>query len=183
MKKYNYFVLILAMFFLCSCEGTSAVNDNDYSENFQHYDLSDKGIFSYIQSENNQSYKYAIADISKDELNFVHGFFYQRGANNYILLDTIDATSHEIGPNNYYFYANLLYVNACNRTCHYVYTLNHEITTKKELKLDTSKIEPNLQIGDILKVDANNIYFSAKTSNNENINIKCDLTTNQCVKE
>lgn len=177
MKKL--LVVFLCLSILCGCN-----KKEDKFQDFKHFSLQDKYVFSYsYHGPSNQIDEYAIADITpkKSEDNYT-GLFYKIADNDYILIQEMNAC-HDIGTEGKeynYFADNKLYLVRCWST--YVAELNKEKTTIKPLNLDFSKFNNDgdkIHIINIVKTIDNYIYYNAMFDNSNEI-IKCNLSNYIC---
>ena len=178
MKKLSIILIIILLFSGC----------NNKYDNFEYYDLTNYKKLTFKYVENFEENIYVLADITPKNYEMkLYGLFYKISDNDYILLDKIENGS--LSEQENYFINNKLYVNACNSSCHFEYTLLKDKTTKKELNFDYSSVGKQIRMYYPTKVEDNYIYYySVMYDSTINLDywgkeyiLKCSLENYKCV--
>ncbi len=105
MKFFKLLILATILLFIYGC-GTS---DKTY-EDYKHYEFEDTELNYYLYHKNQDSYFYAVGDVSnlEEDENKYSGVFYKVGDKDYILLDRIsscgDNGNLHLDKNRTYFF-------------------------------------------------------------------------------
>ena len=160
------------------CFLLTGCSDNNY-EDYEHYDLKDKDITTYIIHYDDGAAQYAVADIS-DIVNSpemqIYGLFYKISDDDYTLIDEFSPRS-TIAYSVVQYNEELIVLTKGDDAGDYIYKLNREKITKETI--DFGNVVPS----SISQIKDGKIYLYGTTSNGKNnisANFVCSLDTYEC---
>lgn len=178
MKKILTIIMILLCFVITGC---------NKKDNFEHYDLKDKDLNTYVYHGDEKDELYALADIIPEGYeSFITGLFYKVSENDYILLEKLEYSRKDAYKNKtiYHFYENKLYgVGNGDSPMIFEIELNGKQSKMNELKFKINNKTNPFLITSIEDIKDNKIlYYGYVTtdSGNNSSNIKCSLKTYEC---
>lgn len=178
MKKILTIIMILLCFVITGC---------NKKDNFDHYDLKDKDLNTYVHHGDEKDELYALADITPEGYeSFITGLFYKVSENDYILLEKLEYSRKDAYKNKtiYHFYENKLYgVGNGESPMIFEIELNRKQSKMNELKFKINNKTNPFLITSIEDIKDNKIlYYGYVTtdSGNNSSNINCSLKTYEC---
>lgn len=193
MKIIKFLTVAIILSFVYGCGF-----DNKTYDDYKHYEFEDVELNYYVYNKNQDSYVYAVGDVSnlEEDENQYSGVLYKVGDKDYILLDKISFCGNNgdlhLDKSRTYFYEDKendkmkLYTFRCFGMSIFEYIFDEADFQKKELKFDTTKVSDKdseeTMFNYIEKVDSKYIYFNGQINNTEkqDLSIRCSLDDYVC---
>lgn len=180
MKKIIKLCLIIICVIVTGC--------TKEEDKFEHYDLRDKDLNTYIYNNNNSGKEvYVLADITpSNNETCLTGLFYKVAENDYILLETLESNQKESYNKDYIyrFYNNKLYgIGNGNSPMAFEIELNGDKSELKEIEYQLwGNVNPFL-VTEIKEINEDKIIYYGYAIVNESDSkslISCSISTHEC---